>query len=184
MVEYDIGVDQIAIGGTAVKSSEATRSDVQTGDMAPDFRLSGTTGEIGLDDLKGSVAVLYFYPRDNTPGCTTEACDFRDTLADFQGMGIKVVGISMDPLASHEKFTAKYQLPFPLLADVEGDVSRAYGVYKEKKLYGKTHFGIERSTFVIDRQGRIKKVWRKVRVPGHVEAVRAFVRDLVEHDAV
>ncbi len=135
---------------------------------APDFTLPGTDGSVHLRDLRGKVVVLYFYPRDNTPGCTTEACDFRDAYAHLNQSGAVVLGVSTDTLASHQKFRAKHQLPFPLLVDEDATVSKQYGVYKEKRLYGKTSFGIERSTFVIGADGIVQKIYRKVRVPGHV----------------
>lgn len=135
---------------------------------APDFTLPGTDGPVHLRDLRGKVVVLYFYPRDNTPGCTTEACDFRDAYAHLNQSGAVVLGVSTDTLASHQKFRAKHQLPFPLLVDEDATVSKQYGVYKEKHLYGKTSFGIERSTFVIGADGIVQKIYRKVRVPGHV----------------
>jgi peroxiredoxin Q/BCP len=152
--------------------------DALVGTKAPDFTLPGTDGLVHLADLAGRVVVLYFYPRDNTPGCTTEACDFRDAYADFNDAGVVVLGVSTDTLQSHQKFRAKHQLPFPLLADEDASVAKQYGVYKQKKLYGKVSWGIERSTFVIDSDGIIRKVYRKVRVPGHVEDVRAQVQQV------
>lgn len=149
--------------------------DALLGHEAPDFTLPGTDGPIHLKDLRGKVVVLYFYPRDNTPGCTTEACDFRDAYNDLNEEGVMVLGVSTDSLASHQKFRAKHQLPFPLLSDEDAAVSRAYGVYKQKNMYGKVSWGIERSTFVIDADGVVRKVYRRVRVPGHVEDIRAEV---------
>jgi peroxiredoxin Q/BCP len=121
--------------------------------------------------LRGRVVVLYFYPRDNTPGCTTEACDFRDAYSAFNESGVVVLGISTDSMSSHQKFRAKHQLPFPLLVDADATVAKRYGVYKQKKLYGKVSWGIERSTFVIGPDGIVRQVHRKVRVPGHVAEV-------------
>lgn len=141
-----------------------------------DFQLPGTDGPVHLKELRGRVVVLYFYPRDNTPGCTTEACDFRDAYADLNESGVVVLGISTDSVASHQKFRAKHQLPFPLLADVDASVVNQYGVYKQKNLYGKVSWGIERSTFLIDADGIIRKIWRKVRVAGHVAEVRREVQ--------
>ncbi len=152
--------------------------DAMIGQPAPDFVLAGTDGELKLSDLKGQIVVLYFYPRDNTPGCTTEACDFRDQFAQLQRYGAMVIGVSTDSLASHEKFRAKHQLPFPLLSDPAAEVAMRYGVYKEKHLYGKTSWGIERSTFVIDREGIVRAVFRKVKVSGHVDQVRQVVEEL------
>ena len=152
--------------------------DEMVGQMAPDFTLPGTNGPVHLADLKGHVVVLYFYPRDNTPGCTTEACDFRDAIGEFQKVKADVLGISTDSLASHQKFIAKHQLPFPLLSDDGGAVARQYGVFKEKNLYGKVSWGIERSTFVIDAEGIIRYAFRKVKVAGHVDQVSQLVREL------
>lgn len=142
------------------------------GQEAPDFTLDGTDGVVHLKDLRGRTVVLYFYPRDNTPGCTTEACDFRDAYGELNAEGVVVLGVSTDSLASHQKFRAKHQLPFPLLMDEGATVSQCYGVYKEKKLYGKVSWGIERTTFIIGPDGVVRHVFKKVRVPGHVQKVR------------
>lgn len=146
-------------------------NDNLLGHEAPDFTLPGTDGPIHLKELRGRVVVLYFYPRDNTPGCTTEACDFRDVYADLNAGGAVVLGVSTDSLASHQKFRAKHQLPFPLLADEDAAVAKLYGVYKQKNMYGKVSWGIERSTFVIDADGRVIRAYRKVKVPGHVDHI-------------
>lgn len=152
--------------------------DAMVGQTAPEFTLPGTDGPVSLKNLRGRIVVLYFYPRDNTPGCTTEACDFRDDIMEFRHLDAEVLGVSTDTLASHQKFIAKYQLPFPLLSDEGGVVATQYGVYKEKNLYGKVSTGIERSTFIIDQQGIIRHVFRKVKVIGHVEQLIPLVSDL------
>lgn len=142
------------------------------GDKAPDFTLpTDTEDTITLSDLRGQKVVLYFYPKDNTPGCTKEACDFRDHFANFKQRGIQVFGISKDNAKNHTKFKEKYNLPFTLLVDANADVCEAYGVINKKSMFGKTFLGIQRSTFLIDEQGSIRAIWRKVKVPGHVEQV-------------
>lgn len=152
-------------------------AELNVGDQAPTFALPNERGEIvRLDDLSGSVVVLYFYPKDDTPGCTKEACAFRDAMPRIQRTHAVVLGVSMDSPESHQKFIAKHGLPFSLLSDHEGEVSRAYGVYRKKNLYGKVSWGIERSTFVIDRQGKIKRIYRKVKVDGHVDEVQAVLQ--------
>ncbi|MCL6548425.1 MAG: thioredoxin-dependent thiol peroxidase [Alicyclobacillus sp.] len=149
------------------------------GQPAPDFTLPSYTGEqVSLHDLQGKVVVLYFYPKDDTPGCTKEACSFRDLREAFAEAGAVIYGVSRDSVASHEKFAAKYGLTFPLLADTDGKVCEAYGVLKEKTMFGKVSFGIERTTFVIDREGKIAKVFPKVKVDGHADAVLKVVRSL------
>ncbi len=143
------------------------------GDMAPDFTLPTDVEnkEVTLSKLRGKKVVLYFYPKDNTPGCTKEACDFRDNFAALKKQGVEVFGISKDSVKSHTKFKEKYSLPFTLLVDANADVCEAYGVVNKKSLFGKTFLGIERSTFLIDEKGAIIAIWRKVKVPGHVEQV-------------
>lgn len=144
------------------------------GDLAPDFSLLDGQGNlVRLSDLKGQRVVLYFYPRDNTPGCTKEACGFRDAYAQYQAQGIVVLGISTDDAKSHEKFTNKFQLPFPLLSDAGGQVAATYGCYGLKKFMGKEYMGITRTTFIIDADGRIEKVYKKVKPESHAEEVLA-----------
>lgn len=145
---------------------------IDAGSPAPDFTLPADGGgSVTLSALRGKKVILYFYPKDDTPGCTAEACAFRDMLPDFSGSGATVLGISKDSAASHDKFKQKYGLNFTLVSDPEGKVCEAYGVWVEKKNYGKTYMGIERSTFLIDEKGVVQKVWRKVKVDGHVQKV-------------
>jgi thioredoxin-dependent peroxiredoxin len=150
------------------------------GKKAPAFELLDADGKsVALEDLIGSTnLVLYFYPKDMTPGCTTEACDFRDNLSRVKAAGAQIVGISADSPQSHDKFVAKYELNFPLLADTDKRVSNAYGVYKKKSLYGREFMGIERTTFVVDRRGTIRKVFPKVKVNGHAAAVIDALKEL------
>ncbi len=149
------------------------------GKPAPDFTLPSTTGEpISLKQFKGKKSVvLYFYPKDETPGCTKEACAFRDLAAEFDRLGVAILGVSTDPMDSHLKFRDKLQLPFPLLTDEDAAVSRAYGVYKQKNLYGKKYLGIERTTFIVDRTGRTAQIYPKVKVEGHIQDLLEFLGD-------
>jgi len=143
---------------------------IEVGSTAPDFTLpSDEGGHVKLADLRGKRVVLYFYPKDDTPGCTTQACDFRDALPTFEGVDAVVLGVSADSVESHRKFREKYELNFPLLADEAHEVADAYGVWKEKSMYGRKFMGIERSTFLIDEKGRVAGVWRKVKPAGHAE---------------
>jgi peroxiredoxin Q/BCP len=152
---------------------------LQIGDKAPAFTMpTDGGGEVSLAALKGRPVVLYFYPRDDTPGCTTEACGFRDAMPDFSAVDAAIVGVSRDTVAKHDKFKAKYELPFTLGADETGAVTEAYGVWVEKSMYGKRSMGIERSTFLIDGAGVIRGIWRKVKVKGHVDEVLAAARAL------
>ncbi|MDE3225950.1 MAG: thioredoxin-dependent thiol peroxidase [Nitrospirota bacterium] len=152
-------------------------TELAVGDRAPDFSLSDENGKtVSLKSLKGTPVVLYFYPKDDTPGCTKEACDFRDSQKRLQQTGAVVLGVSLDGAESHRKFIAKFDLPFSLLCDEDASVSKAYGVYKLKNMYGKKYWGIERSTFVIDGRGAIKALFRKVKVDGHVDEVLAALK--------
>ncbi len=145
---------------------------VNPGETAPSFDLPADDGSrIRLSDLKGKKVVLFFYPKDNTSGCTIEACEFRDESHRFEAKDAIVLGVSPDPIASHQKFKLKYDLNFPLLADEDHSVAEAYGVWKEKSMYGRTYWGVERSTFLIDEGGTILKAWRKVRPKGHADVV-------------
>ena len=148
--------------------------ELKVGDKAPDFSPPDQDGKtVSLKSLKGKQVVLYFYPKDDTPGCTKEACGFRDSLKAIAKTNTVVLGVSMDDAESHQKFIKKYSLPFPLLCDEDAAISKAYGVYKEKNMYGKTYWGIERSTFIIDETGKLKAIFRKVKVDGHVDEVQA-----------
>ncbi len=147
--------------------------------MAPDFTLPRDGGDsVTLSALRPAPVVLFFYPRDDTSGCTKEAIAFTELHGEFQALGAHVMGISKDTVAKHDKFRDKHSLGIPLLSDSEDEVCEAYAVYKEKKMYGKTFMGIERSTFLIDGEGRIAREWRKVKVPGHAEEVLQALKDL------
>lgn len=142
---------------------------LEIGMVAPDFELPASNGEnVKLSDFRGKNVVLYFFPKDMTPGCTTEACDFRDKYEEFSPLNTVVIGVSPDPLTKHEKFIEKHNLPFILLSDEEHKVAESYEVWKLKKNFGKEYMGIERSTFLIDKEGKIAQIWRKVKVKGHV----------------
>ena len=150
---------------------------MKEGDRAPDFVLPSSKGmPVKLSSLKDKSIVLYFYPEDDTPGCTKEACSFRDNLPKFEGLDAVILGISKDSLASHEKFIGKYSLNFTLLSDERLVVHKLYGTWKLKNSYGRTYWGTERSTFVIDKKGRVKKVFRKVKVDGHETEVLKALR--------
>ena len=147
---------------------------VDVGQPAPDFALRSDAGRtIALRDLRGKKVVLYFYPKDDTTGCTKEACSFRDNLARVTDRGAVLLGVSRDDTESHMKFREKYELNFPLLSDEGGEVTEAYGVWKLKNLYGRESWGIERTTFLIDEAGRIARIWPKVKVEGHTDKVLA-----------
>jgi peroxiredoxin Q/BCP len=155
------------------------RTSLEIGKPAPAFTLPGTAAKNWkLADAKGKSLVVYFYPRDNTPGCTTETAAFRDLYVQFKKAGCEIVGISADSVASHEKFKLKLQLPFELLSDPEHEVCQLFDVYQEKALYGRKYMGIERSTFLLDSGGVLRQEWRKVKVPGHADAVLIAARAL------
>ena len=145
---------------------------LKVGDTAPGFSLATDGGgSLSLDDLKGKKVILYFYPKDDTPGCTKEACAFRDAMPDFTAADAVIVGVSRDSAAKHDKFKAKHDLPFTLVSDEDGKLCEDYGVWVEKSMYGRKYMGIERATYLIDEGGKIAEIWRKVKVPGHAEAV-------------
>ena len=145
---------------------------VKEGTTAPSFKTTDANGEpVNLKDFRGKKVVLYFYPKDDTPGCTKEACSFRDAFSKFKKQGITILGVSPDSEKSHQKFTAKYNLPFTLLADTDHSIADAYGVYGEKKFMGRTYMGIHRTTFLIDEKGKIKKVFEKVKPEDHADEV-------------
>ena len=152
--------------------SDQKLEELTVGDQAPNFTAQNQKGEsISLVDLRGQKVVLYFYPKDDTPGCTKEACNLRDHHLSLQEAGYKVLGVSIDPVSSHEKFAAKYELPFDLLSDPEKEIVTAYGVWKEKNMYGKKYMGTARTTFLIDEQGLITKIFRKVKSAEHAAQI-------------
>ena len=152
---------------------------IEPGAIAPDFTLLDQRGEpLTLSALRGSAVLLYFYPKDDTPGCTTQACGFRDAAGPYEVVGARVVGISPDDPASHARFAAKFGLAFPLVADPGGVVAAAYGVWKEKNLYGHKKMGVERTTFLIDAGGTVRRVFRRVKVEGHALAMLEELADL------
>ncbi len=156
---------------------------IQIGQEAPLFSLPANNGEVvSLEDYRGKNIVLYFYPKDMTPGCTNQACDFRDKIEDFSDLDTVILGVSPDPVARHEKFIEKYELPFLLLADEDHKVAEQYGVWKLKKNFGKEYMGIERSTFIIDKEGNLVKEWRKVKVKDHVAEALSFVKEELEKE--
>lgn len=151
--------------------------DLKEGDVAPDFSLSSSLGKsISLKDYRGKKLILYFYPKDDTPGCTKEACTFRDELKKFEKANAVILGVSSDDLDSHQKFIDKYNLSFPLLSDTDTKVSQTYGTYKLKSMYGKKYWGIVRTTFLIDERGKIEKIFPKVKVEGHSEELLALLQ--------
>ena len=154
---------------------------LQAGDRAPNFKLaSDSAGDVSSSTLAGARYVLFCYPKDDTPGCTAEACGFRDRRAEFAALRVAVFGVSADPIAAHERFARKFQLNFPLLADPEHLLLEPLGVWIEKNMYGRKYFGVQRATFVVGADGRIEQAWPKVKVPRHVEAVLDFVAGKTE----
>lgn len=152
---------------------------IDVGDKVPDFSMpTDSGGAVSLADLKGQKIVLYFYPKDDTPGCTKEACGFRDSLPDFSAIDAVILGVSKDSPTKHDKFKAKFDLNFSLGSDEDGKVCEIFGTWVEKSMYGKKYMGIDRATFLIDGDGVVRKVWRKVKVPGHVEDVLAAAKAL------
>ena len=152
---------------------------IEAGQQAPDFTLPADDGKkVSLKSQRGSPVVLYFYPRDDTPGCTKEACAFRDRQAELERLGARLFGVSTDNVASHVKFRDKYQLNFPLLADADHQVAERYGAWREKNMYGKKSWGVQRSSFLIDATGVVRKVWKRVSVAGHDEQVLAALAEL------
>ena len=149
---------------------------LKVGDPAPDFEALLDSGEkVSLGQLRGKKVVLYFYPKDNTPGCTREACDFRDHVDNLDAKDAVVLGVSVDSVSSHQRFKEKYQLPFPLISDGSKELVQAYGVWKEKNRYGRRYMGTERTTFVIDEKGRIAQIFNNVKVDGHVNQVLKII---------
>ncbi|GHO73340.1 peroxiredoxin [Ktedonobacter sp. SOSP1-85] len=162
-----------------------SNTEVKELQPAPDFTLPAIgnddvvkDGQVQLSTLKNHVTVLYFYPKDNTPGCTAEACSFRDANHEMQRRGAVVLGVSADDLSSHQKFAEKYSLSFPLLADADTKVSQLYGVWKEKNMYGKKYMGVNRETFLIDKEGIVRKIWHKVKADGHAQEVLDAIESL------
>jgi len=151
---------------------------VEIGMQVPNFELEANNGEtVNLSNFRGTNIVLYFYPKDMTPGCTTEACDFRDQIQKFTEVDAVILGVSPDPVDRHQKFVEKYGLPFLLLADTEHQLAENFGVWKLKKNFGKEYMGIERSTFIIDKEGKLVKEWRNVKVKGHVDEALSYIRE-------
>lgn len=151
---------------------------LQPGNKAPAFEGVTEDGPLSLKDLKGAPFVLYFYPKDDTSGCTKQACAFRDALPQFKKLGIAVYGVSRDSLTSHRKFADKYDLPFTLISDEDGGICESFGVWVEKSMYGRKYMGIERTTYLIDKDGIISQVWRKVKIEGHVEEVLGISKNI------
>ena len=153
--------------------------ELTEGKSAPSFSLPSTNGKkISLKELAGKKVVLYFYPKDDTPGCTQEACDFRDSIKQFQKQGATVLGVSPDPIKKHDKFREKYKLPFTLLSDESKEMLQKYGVWKEKSMYGRKYMGVERTTVILDKEGKIRKIFPKVKVTEHAKEVLKAVQEI------
>jgi len=164
---------------TASSAAEKSSAALSIGDKAPDFTLpTDGSGSVSLSKLKGKNVVLYFYPKDDTPGCTIEAKDFRDLMKDFEKSNTVILGMSKDDVKSHDKFKQKFCLPFTLASDVDGTTCEAYGVWVEKSMYGKKYMGIDRTTFLIDSHGKIAQIWSKVKVEGHAKEVLEAAKGL------
>lgn len=164
------------MAGAAVQNKE---TPLQVGDKAPDFAVAfDNAQEVTSESLKGKNKVIYFYPKDDTPGCTVEAKDFRDHIKEFEAANTVIIGVSKDSVKSHDKFKQKFCLPFPLASDEDGSMCEDYGVWVEKSMYGKSYMGIERTTFLIDTHGVIRQIWRKVKVDGHVAEVLKAAQSL------
>ena len=168
----------VVMGGLGLLGALPAHADVPAvGTLAPDFTLPDQNGKPWrLQEMRGRWVVLYFYPKDDTPGCTTEACNFRDGYKEFKKMGLVILGVSKDGVKSHKKFAEKFKLPFPLLADTEHEVAEKYGVWKLKKFMGREYMGMERSSFLIDEEGKIAKVYETVKPDNHAEDVKGDVR--------
>ncbi len=166
----------LEVRGYTIWDAPSLTMPLNIGDPAPSFTALTTTGEeISLEKLQGKTVVLYFYPKDDTPGCTKEACGFRDQWSRYQEKGIIVLGVSKDSVTAHQKFTQKYTLPFPLLSDPDAVIANAYGVWGEKKFMGKTYLGVNRTTFLIDENGKIAHIWSKVKTDTHAEDVLSIL---------
>jgi peroxiredoxin Q/BCP len=164
---------------TVIKVTKKPAGKIAVGAAAPDFSLPATRiGTVSRASLKGKPFVLYFYPKDNTSGCTAEACDFRDNMAAFNKLGVTVIGVSKDSLKSHENFAKKFNLSFPLTSDEDGKVCDLYGVWIQKSMYGRSYMGIERATFLVDAKGIIRQIWHKVSVTGHVAEVKKALTEI------
>jgi len=157
---------------------------LKVGDIAPDFTLPTNGGDtLTLSNFKGQKVILYFYPKDNTPGCTQESCDFRDGAEKFSALNAQIIGVSKCSVKKHDNFVEKYNLNFPLISDENDTLCETYGTWVEKNMYGKKYMGIERSTFLIDEQGKILQIWRNVKVKGHAESVKSEIETLEKSKA-